>query len=73
LNTRNFFLKRVKPYNPNGRNQTEEEADLLSIKTQELYKKYELPVTTLTGCAEDYDVIVNIIREELITKGVLSV
>lgn len=72
LNTKNFFLKRVKPYNPNGRNQTEEESDALSVRTQELYREYGLPMTVLTGCVEDYDVIVNIVREDLIKKGVIT-
>jgi adenylate kinase family enzyme len=38
----NFLLKRAKPYNPNGRNQTEEEAAILSIKLFNLLNNFHL-------------------------------
>ena len=58
LNTMNYFLIRAKAYNPNGRNQTEEESDQLSKDVKALYEKYDLPFETLRGIEDDYDKIV---------------
>lgn len=54
----NYFLKRVKPYNPNGRFQSEEESDKLSKSILELHEKNNIPVKIVRGCQEDYDIIV---------------
>ena len=59
LNTMNYFLHRAKEYNPNGRNQTEEESNVLSEKILELYKKYDMPLKVLLGLEEHYSEIVD--------------
>jgi hypothetical protein len=53
-----YFLNRVKPYNPNGRNQTEEESDAMSNDIFTMLEKYHIPVKVYDGCIEDYDKIV---------------
>lgn len=53
-----YFLNRVKPYNPNGRNQTAEESDTMSKEIFAMLDKYGIDVTVYNGCLEDYDRIV---------------
>ena len=53
-----YFLNRVKPYNPNGRNQTAEESDAMSKEIFAMLGKYGIDVTVYNGCIEDYDRIV---------------
>lgn len=64
-----YFLNRVKPYNPNGRNQTEEESDKMSGQIYDMLDKYNISVKTYRGCVEDYDIIVDevvkLVREKL--------
>ena len=50
----NFFINRVKPYNPKGRNQTAEESDALSAEIKELYQRLNIPYTEITGDEEGY-------------------
>lgn len=70
----NYFLKRVKPYNPNGRNQTEEESDQISIQLLNILDRYEISFATYNGCKDDYDKIVQevasiLTRRKLDMKG----
>ena len=58
-NNVNIFLERDKPYNPNGRMQTEDEAKEKDAQLLELMKKYDVPYTTMKGNKEGYDLIVN--------------
>lgn len=54
-----YFVKRVKPYNPKGRNQTEEESDELSLRLFELLAKYDtIDLKIIRGCEEDYNKVV---------------
>ena len=54
-----YFLNRVKPYNPNGRNQTAEESDEMSSQIFEMCTKYGIDLILKNGCESDYDSIVN--------------
>ena len=54
-----FFLKRVKPYNPKGRNQTEEESNELSLKIMDLYESLDIPFEMVNGDNEGYQYIVD--------------
>jgi nicotinamide riboside kinase len=54
----NFFVNRVKPYNPKGRNQTEEESDALVFKIKSLLDKYDIPFTEINGDDDGYNGIV---------------
>ena len=58
-NNINIFLERDKPYNPNGRMQTEEEAKKKDAQLLELMKKYDVPYTTIQGNKEGYDSVVD--------------
>lgn len=63
----NFFLKRVKPYNPKGRNQTEEESDELSKKIINLYDNLEIDYHIVDGDNKGYqkivDYVCNLLKE----------
>ena len=50
----NFFLNRVKPYNPKGRNQTEQESDDLAPELRKLYKSLKVPYSVVDGDEEGY-------------------
>jgi adenylate kinase family enzyme len=50
----NFFINRVKPYNPKGRNQTAEESDQLSVRIKDLYKNLNISYTEINGDNEGY-------------------
>jgi hypothetical protein len=41
-NNLNFYVNRVKPYNPKGRNQTEEESDAKGVEIQNLLSDYKV-------------------------------
>jgi hypothetical protein len=48
-NNINFMLERVKPYNPNGRNETEEEAKSFDIRFRECLDSYEISYGAVTA------------------------
>ena len=50
----NFFINRVKPYNPKGRNQTAEESDKLSLEIKTLYNNLAIPYVEIDGNDEGY-------------------
>ena len=58
-NNINFFLNRTKPYNPKGRNQTEEESDKISSEIKELYSKLGIVYTEINGDSDGYNIAVN--------------
>jgi tRNA uridine 5-carbamoylmethylation protein Kti12 len=45
----NFFIKRVKPYNPAGRNQTEAESDALVDVIKQVLIDYDVPHIEIEG------------------------
>lgn len=53
----NIFVNRNKPYNPIGRNQTEEESDNLSVSLKEILNKYNINYTEHFGDEENYQKI----------------
>ena len=61
----NFFLKRVKPYNPVGRSQTEIESDRIAWELIEMLNKECINYSIYDGCQEDYDKIYEKVKEEL--------
>ena len=68
-----YFVKRVKPYNPKGRLQSEEESDELSKKTKALLDT-ELGAVgmwrEIPGNIEGYDSVVNDVLEKLHGKTI---
>lgn len=57
-NNLNFFVLRAKPYNPIGRNQTEEESNALSEELKKLLERYGIKYTTLKGTLSNAEAIV---------------
>lgn len=62
---KNYYLYRVKPYNPNGRFQTEDEADDIANEIVRFMQKFKVSYTRQPGCEEGYDVIVQEILKEI--------
>lgn len=48
----NYFIRRVKPYNPAGRNQTEEESDQIAVELQKALDDLGVEYTVVDGTAE---------------------
>lgn len=65
FNNKTYLLKRVKPYNPKGRLQTEEESDALVAPLMEKLNSWNIPYTVRNGDIKDYDDIVNEVLEYL--------
>lgn len=61
----NFFLQRVKEYNPSGRSQTEEESDEIAKELVSMLNGYDVIFSVYRGCVEDYDKIFEVILEKL--------
>lgn len=53
-NNLNFFVNRVKPYNPKGRNQTAAESDQLSVQIRKLYAELGITYREINGDNEGY-------------------
>ena len=64
-NSKNYYLKRTKEYNPVGRFQTEDESDKIGDKIFNLLQRENIDFTETTGDIEGYDKIVLDILEEL--------
>lgn len=65
FNSRNYYLTRVNPYNPIGRNQTEEEANQIADQIYDILVKEEVQFSTKPGHAPGYQSIVEDILDEL--------
>jgi adenylate kinase family enzyme len=64
-NNLNILLKRVKPYNPKGRFQTEEGSDELGRVIEETLNKYDIPYITINGDEDGYNKIVDLVIKKL--------
>ena len=58
----NFFLKRTHPYQPSGRNQTEEQAAVVGQKIEDMLNRLNIPYTVLPA-NEALDRILEIIGD----------
>lgn len=65
----NYYINRVKPYNPKGRNQTEAESDALNTPIKKLLCKYNISFTEINGDDDGYtrvaQDVLNKLREEI--------
>jgi tRNA uridine 5-carbamoylmethylation protein Kti12 len=61
----NFFIKRVKPYNPKGRNQTEDESDALVDVIKNILVRYEVPHVEIEGDDEAPKRIMEIVLDSV--------
>lgn len=66
-----FFIDRVKPYNPNGRTQTESEALADDITMLTLLNKHNIPHGIVPGNDEGARWITNCVLDELRRMGIL--
>ena len=64
-NTKNYFINRVKEYNPKGRFQSEEESDELSEDIRDFLLKQGIDFYEVEGDTTGYDIIVNDILKAL--------
>lgn len=60
-----YLIYRVKPYNPNGRFQTEEESNKLADKLVDFLDFYKINFKPISGSIEGYDKIVEEIKKAL--------
>ncbi len=65
----NFLIKRVKPYNPIGRNQTEEESNEIGAQIQTFLDNRGILYITCEGKEDSYDFIARRIMQELELRG----
>ena len=56
---KNYFINRVKKYDPKGRYQTEEESDIISKKLKSLLNEYNIDYKIVNGDMEGYNTIIN--------------
>ena len=63
-----YFVNRVKPYNPIGRSQTEEESNALAYDLIYLTTRYNLDLKIINGEKEYYDKVVEEICQKLGVK-----
>lgn len=59
MNNINYYLRRVKEYDPNGRNQTEAEARQYDIKIRKLLDDNQIQYKEVVGNSEGLEVIVS--------------
>ena len=64
-NSMNYFIKRVKPYNPLGRFQTEEESNNMIGGMKKLLGDNGVEYKIIDGNKDGYDIIVKEIMEEI--------
>lgn len=61
----NYFIRRTKSYNPNGRNQTEEQSDAIADLTKQMLDGNSIKYVETTGDAEGYQKIVDDVLDYL--------
>ena len=64
-NNLNYYVQRVKKYNPVGRNETEEESNKIANKLINLLNKENIPFKYIEGQLEKYQEVVNDVLEVL--------
>ena len=67
----NILLNRTKEYNPNGRNQTEEESDEIGLEIKAMLDRYNIPYIEIDGNESNVGVIVDAIK--MIMSGGLAI
>lgn len=69
FNNLNFYIQRIKSYNPVGRNQSEEESNQLNGPILNLLLNNYLPYKQVNGDEEGYDYIVKYVLDFLKING----
>ena len=68
----NFMIKRDKPYNPTGRNQSEDESNLLGDKIIDLYNRLHIPFISIKGNDAGYEFVVECVKARLKEMKILD-
>lgn len=68
FNNLNYFIRRVKKYNPIGRNQTEDESNKIAIDLKNMLKDYDIPYVEVDGDLLSADKIVDDVMIKLEQK-----
>ena len=68
LNSQNYFLIRKKPYNPNGRSQTEEQARILDEEIKQILIKWNIEINSILD--GDFSAINEIVKNILTIKNI---
>lgn len=68
-NNNNYFIKRIKPYNPIGRNQTEEESDEIGKRIRRFLDDRGIIYLEANGSPSAYDIIVKRTLRDLTDLG----
>lgn len=61
----NYYINRTKPYNPKGRNQTEEQSDVIAGLTKQLLDGNGIRYVEVTGDAKGYQEIIDDVLDYL--------
>lgn len=61
----NFYINRVKPYNPKGRNQTAEESDAKGQEIKDILSEFNISYITVDGNQSGRDTIVSEVLKSL--------
>ena len=64
-NSKNYYLKRVKDYNPSGRFQTEEESDEIAVELKRLLDREDVEYKIRRGDVIGYEQIIEDIIKEI--------
>ena len=64
-NNYDYLINRVKPYNPKGRNETEEESNKIMPKIEDLLIKHNINYELINGDDSGYNYVVRKIKETL--------
>ena len=64
-NNINYFVKRVKTYNPAGRLQTEEESDKIKIDMLTFLNKEKIKFDTIEGNIDGYNTVIRTVLNQL--------
>lgn len=71
-NNNNYLIKRIKPYNPVGRNQTEEESNKIGEKIRTFLDDRGIIYLEANGSLSTYDDIVKRTWNDLISLGIIE-
>lgn len=61
----NYFIRRVKKYNPVGRLQTEQESNEYGIRIKDMLKSFNIPYTQIDGDLMSADIIIQNVIDRL--------
>ena len=67
-----FFINRVKPYNPNGRYQTEEESNKVGLGIKDMLNDNLIPFMSVNGDDKAVDTILTILGEQYDLKNFIK-